>query len=258
MQDVLEQLAAGEISVAEAARRIGHAESIPGADATVDHDRARRCGAAEVVFAERKTPDQVITIARTLLDHHGHCLITRCGPEHTEAIKRTFPEAHTESSVAAPRTSILLGTPPEPDPRLSPIPIVTAGTSDFAVADEAQLTCTAMGQPTIRITDVGVAGLHRLTPHVGVLRDANVVICIAGMEGALPSVVAGLIPSTVIAVPTSVGYGAAFNGVAALLGMLTSCASGVVVVNIDAGFSAAFAASRLNRLPLAADNAQHA
>ncbi len=253
MRDILQQLAAGIITPDQAQAQLAPLQPLPGADATLDHDRAARCGTPEVVFAERKTPAQVLAIAQALLARHPHVLLTRCNPDHLAALQHALPEHFPDVDLTAPRSSVILGTPPDPDPTLPIVPIVTAGTSDHAIADEAELTCQAMAQPTVRITDVGVAGLHRLTGHLPTLRDAHVVICIAGMEGALPSVVAGLIPGTVIAVPTSVGYGAAFQGVAALLGMLTSCASGVVVVNIDAGFSAAFAAARLNRRPPSPD-----
>ncbi len=206
--------------------------------ATIDHLRGKRCGAAEVIYAQGKTAPQVVAIAESILGREGAVLITRCDAAQLDALAARFDAMPMQ--VGERQGTALIGTPP---PAKEPaIAIVTAGTSDQAIAEEAELTCVAHGRAVVRISDVGVAGLHRLGTHLGKLREAAAIICIAGMEGALPSVVGGLVDVPVIAVPTSVGYGAAFDGLAALLGMLTSCASGVTVVNIDNGFGAAHAA----------------
>ena len=215
-------------------------------DATIDHDRARRCGHAEVIYAPGKTAEQVVRIARSLLEHHSSVLVSRAGPGQVDAVAVAFADQPVE--VGPLCGTVIIGQPPVPPAAQSAIPVITAGTADQRVAEEAALTCKALGHATRRINDVGVAGVHRLIDRVGELRGSRVLICIAGMEGALPSVVGGLVDVPVIAVPTSVGYGAAFDGLAALLGMLTSCASGVTVVNIDNGFGAAYAACQMNRL----------
>jgi len=220
-------------------------ESLP--DASIDHDRARRCGHAEVIYAPGKTAEQVVRIARSLRARNGSVLISRSRPEQADALVAAF--ADTPIEVGRRCGTVILGTPPPPDPARPAIPIITAGTSDLPIAEEAELTCKALGHATRAINDVGVAGVHRLTERLGELADSRVIVCIAGMEGALPSVVGGLVGVPVIAVPTSVGYGAAFDGLAALLGMLTSCASGVTVVNIDNGFGAAYSACLINRGP---------
>lgn len=254
-RDVLERLVQGQVSINDAMAQLGlgrdgHAPTgvdheLPHAAATIDTDRAWRCGMPEVIFAEHKTADQVVAIARALLDKHGESLVTRATPEQADALEQAFTGQSMVCDQA--RRTILIGDI-EREFDVTAIPIITAGTSDEPIAAEAVLTCRAMGQPTMRISDVGVAGVHRLLNRVAMLESAKVVICIAGMEGALASVVGGLVRVPVIAVPTSVGYGAAFSGVAALLGMLTSCASGVTVVNIDNGFGAAVAAARMNML----------
>jgi NCAIR mutase (PurE)-related protein len=245
---LLEQVRAGELPVEDAVGRL-RTVAAPAAerldDATIDHDRARRCGFAEVIYAPGKTADQVVRIARSLLTRNGCVLISRCRDEQIEAIRSAFVGEALE--VGGLCGTIILGTPPEPPDQAAVIPVVTAGTSDQRVAEEAALTCKALGQSTTRINDVGVAGVHRLIERMGELRGVRVIVCIAGMEGALPSVVGGLVDCPVIAVPTSVGYGAAFDGLAALLGMMTSCASGVTVVNIDNGFGAAYSACMINR-----------
>jgi hypothetical protein len=175
------------------------------------------------------------------MDRSGHALVTRADEEQAGAVERTFARVMRGSRA----TTLLVGDPPAAAG--TPIPIVTAGTSDEPVAEEVELTARAMGQSTMRINDVGVAGLSRLVARIEQMRRTGVIVCIAGMEGALPSVVGGLVSVPVVAVPTSVGYGAAFGGVAALLGMLTSCAAGVTVVNIDNGFGAAYAATLIQR-----------
>jgi NCAIR mutase (PurE)-related protein len=211
--------------------------------ARVDTDRRRRCGFPEVIFGMGKTAEQVVAIARVILEKENVLLVSRATGEQWRAVVAEFPEARwherarciTVERVALPK---LGGT----------IAVVCAGTSDMPVAEEATVTLEIFGNTVERITDVGVAGMHRLLAVRDRLESANVVIVVAGMEGALPSAVAGLVSKPVIAVPTSIGYGASFGGVAALLGMLTSCGSGVTVVNIDNGFGAAFAAAQINRL----------
>ena len=250
--DILQQVERGGLDPAQAAAALRRQAGQPLGFATVDHDRVARCGSAEVIFAEHKTAPQVVAIAEAIVQRHpgeAFSLVTRASAEHIEALRRRFAQ-ELEVQVGARSGTVLIGAPPSPHAGAPVIPIVAAGTSDEAVAEEAELTCRALGQPAKRINDVGVAGLHRLGAHLDQLRSATVVICIAGMEGALPSVVGGLVAAPVIAVPTSVGYGAAFGGLAALLGMLTSCAAGVVVVNIDNGFGAAYAASLINKGPV--------
>lgn len=215
--------------------------------ATVDTDRARRCGFPEVIFCEHKTPEEVVSIAQVLFNHGAAVLMTRALPPHFEAVQAAFPEA------TAHLRARCLTIEPTPLPRLpGRVGIVCAGTSDLAVAEECAVTLEMLGGTTFRVTDVGVAGVQRLIARRDDLESCEVLIVIAGMEGALPSAVAGLITKPVIAVPTSVGYGASFGGLAALLGMLNSCGSGVTVVNIDNGFGAAHAAAKILRLLLPA------
>jgi NCAIR mutase (PurE)-related protein len=209
--------------------------------ATVDHDRARRTGAPEVVYAAGKTAAQVVEIARRILARAGRCLVTRASEETREALSASFPGARVNDRAR----TVFLGRAPLPIGRVC---VVSAGTSDLPVAEEAVETLQALGSRVERLVDVGVAGLHRILLRSPSVRRAHAVIVVAGMEGALPSVVGGLTARPVFAVPTSVGYGASFRGLAALLGMLNSCAPGVAVVNIDNGFGAAFAAHRVNAL----------
>ena len=211
--------------------------------ARVDTDRRRRCGFPEVIFCQGKTPAEVAAIAGTVLAHDPVVLGTRATPEHFAAVAEALPEAKYH---ARGRCIVVER---EPLPRLSgKIGVICAGTSDLPVAEEAAVTLETFGNPVDLITDVGVAGLHRLLAVRGRLDACRVLVVVAGMEGALPSVVAGLVSIPVIAVPTSIGYGASFGGLAALLGMLNSCGSGVTVVNIDNGFGAAYAAATINRL----------
>jgi len=210
--------------------------------ATPDHDRARRCGHGEVIFGAGKTPEQTVAITRALRDGGQGCvLITRAGPEQVAALRDTFGDT-VEAGLLSGTVMVGRGASAYD----TPIPVVCAGTSDLPVAEEVAMTCRALGHRVHAINDVGVAGLHRLMARQGELKG-NAIVVIAGMEGALPSVVGGLVDVPVIAVPTSVGYGASFGGVSALLGMLNSCASGVTVVNIDNGFGAAYAACQINR-----------
>lgn len=213
--------------------------------AKVDLQRRHRQGHGEVIFAPGKTAAQITAIARELVKHEGFALVSRIDSAQARAVRKSF-----RKSVWHETARILTIGQPISSPLPGFVAVLCAGTSDLPVAEEAAVTAESFGQPVKRIYDVGVAGLHRLLAHEDGLRDARVLIVVAGMEGALPSVVAGLVDRPVIAVPTSVGYGASFGGVAALLGMLNSCGSGVTVVNIDNGFGAAFAAVQINRLSL--------
>jgi pyridinium-3,5-biscarboxylic acid mononucleotide synthase len=210
--------------------------------AKVDHHRALRCGSPEVIFCPGKTPAQVVRIATALVKSGANVLATRAGRDVVRAMKKRFPKAvHNELA----RTVSVLTSPIEPLP--GKVVVVAAGTSDLPVAEEARVTAETMGADVRAIYDVGVAGLHRLLSHHGQLMDATVIIVVAGMEGALASVVGGLVSAPVIGVPTSVGYGASFQGLAPLLTMLNSCAAGVTVVNIDNGFGAGYTAALICR-----------
>jgi NCAIR mutase (PurE)-related protein len=209
--------------------------------AELDLGRAARRGYPEAVYCEGKTPEQVAGIAAALRERTDIVtLFTRAGPGHAKAVLHELPEAHYDAGAA------LLAWPPAPPaPSGGPVVVVAAGTSDLPVAREAMLTARYLGRDTELVVDVGVAGLHRLLGRLETLRRARVVVVAAGMDGALPSVVAGLIAAPVIAVPTSVGYGAAFEGLAALLAMLNACAPGVAVVNIDNGYGAGHLAAQI-------------
>lgn len=211
--------------------------------ARVDVDRAARCGRPETIFCEGKLPEEVAEIAGVLRSAGQAVLATRASAAHFEAVAGRFPDAAWH-----PRARCITVGACEPSDSKFSVGVVCAGTSDLPVAEEAAVTLEAFGQRVVRVADVGVAGLHRLMGEIDRLRDCGVLIVVAGMEGALPSVVAGLVDRPVIAVPTSIGYGANLGGLAALLGMLTSCASKVTVVNIDNGFGAACAADAILRL----------
>jgi pyridinium-3,5-biscarboxylic acid mononucleotide synthase len=218
--------------------------------AKVDHHRSLRQGYAEVVFGKGKTPEQVAEIVRSMLRHKAsrhNILVTRGNPDIFKAIRRKNPTAKKTAKFYALSGVITIERSHEITGK-GQIIVVSAGTSDIPVAEEALLTARIMGNRAEPLYDVGVAGIHRLLEHREKLASARVIICVAGMEGALPSVVGGLVGVPVIAVPTSTGYGASFGGIAALLGMLNSCASNVTVVNIDNGFGAACVASCINRL----------
>ena len=238
---LLRQVAEGTIDPATALRRFSLEpfERLP--FATIDHHRAVRQGFPEVIFAGGKTAEQVVAIAERLAATTGGFLATRADDGTRSALRERFPAVELN---AVARTAHLAPQSP-PEPGRGTVLVITAGTSDLPVAEEALVTARAMGNRVEQLTDVGVAGLHRLLAQGDALLEAAVVIVVAGMEGALASVVGGLVRSPVIAVPTSVGYGASFGGVAALLAMLNSCASGVTVVNIDNGFGAACAATRI-------------
>lgn len=239
--DLLAQVAAGELSPQGALERMALDPYETLSFATIDHHRALRQGYPEVVFGAGKTPEQIVAIAERLAVRGDGFLVTRAEDEARAALRARFPDAIVHD---AARTVRLPGQVPPPAGS-GTILIVTAGTSDLPVADEAAETALALGNTVARLTDVGVAGIHRLLARGEELREARVVIVVAGMDGALPSVIGGLVNAPVIAVPTSVGYGAAFSGVAPLLTALNSCAAGVTVVNIDNGFGAAVAASRI-------------
>jgi pyridinium-3,5-biscarboxylic acid mononucleotide synthase len=215
--------------------------------ARVDHHRALRQGLPEVIFGQGKSAEQIIGISQRLLAAGQNVLVTRLDPDIAPEVLRAVPKLE-HHPVARTALALLNPVPVSPGPKVL---VVTAGTSDVPVAEEALETLRAAGVSAERLFDVGVAGLHRLLEAVPVLRAARALIVVAGMEGALPSVVGGLVAAPVVAVPTSTGYGAAFEGVTALFGMLTSCASGVTVVNIDNGFGAAMAVLRLIRAPIA-------
>ena len=239
----------GDIDVEEAIRRLARwpGERLP--FATIDHHRTLRCGFPEVVYCAGKTPEDAAAIAERIWRRARRLLATRATPEHAAAIQMVVPSA---------RYSPLGRTVSAGDPALSQVPpvvVVTAGTSDLPVAEEAIETVRMFGQPVEHMVDVGVAGLHRVLDRRAALERAGVVIVVAGMEGALASVVGGLVDVPVVALPTSVGYGASFEGLAALLAMLASCAPGIVTVNIDNGFGAGFAAARINGLRVAGQRA---
>jgi len=211
--------------------------------AQVDTHRALRKDFPEVIFGSGKTPEQVVKIAAKLLEREQRILITRITIEHARLLRQKFKRAVHHQLARC----VTIEKHPSPK-RPGAIAVVSAGTSDLPVAEEAAVTAEIMSNRVERINDVGVAGLHRLFGKLEIIQRANVVVVVAGMEGALPSVVAGLVARPVIAVPTSVGYGGSFGGLAALLGMLNSCGSGVTVVNIDNGFGAGYAASQINAL----------
>ena len=211
--------------------------------AKVDHHRALRQGVAEVIYGAGKTPEQILGIVAAMLAHgQKTVLITRINPETAETIATVYPLDYRE----APRLG-LIGAIPEPD-GAGTVVVACGGTSDVPVAEEAAVTAEALGNRVLRLYDVGVSGLHRLLSHMEEIMTARCIVAVAGMEGALASVVGGLADAPVIAVPTSVGYGASFGGMAALLSMLNSCASGVSVVNIDNGFGGGYLASLINHL----------
>ncbi|HVY71059.1 MAG TPA: nickel pincer cofactor biosynthesis protein LarB [Verrucomicrobiae bacterium] len=241
--ELLEKFRAGKASGEAVIRAF---QAAPVADlgfAQVDTHRSLRKGFPEVIFSAGKTPPQVVAIAEKILARDERVLITRVNEAHAAALKKKFRRAvHHEAA----RCVTIEKSPLAKRPGF--IAVLCAGTSDLPVADEAAVTAECMGNRVERVSDVGVAGLHRLLGRLELIQQANVIIAVAGMEGAMPSVVAGLVGKPVIAVPTSIGYGANFGGLAALLGMLNSCGSGVTVVNIDNGFGAGYAASQINML----------
>ncbi|MDP6776115.1 MAG: nickel pincer cofactor biosynthesis protein LarB [Candidatus Latescibacteria bacterium] len=245
IRQLLRSVKDGDLDIDEAMSRL---ERLPFEDlgfARVDHHRTMRQGFPEVVFCQGKTVDQTVEISRRIVDAGSPLLATRADEATAEALVAAFDRA--EHNRLARTIRVPCGE--ETAPHLSgTILIVSAGTSDLPVAEEAAVTAEAMGNRVERLHDVGVAGLHRLLAHTDMIHEASVIVVAAGMEGALASVVGGLVDVPVVAVPTSVGYGASFGGLAALLAMLNSCAPGVTVVNIDNGFGAGVAASQINRL----------
>jgi pyridinium-3,5-biscarboxylic acid mononucleotide synthase len=242
IQKFLEAHARGEISTEQATDSIKNLSYEDVGFAKIDHARQSRQGFPEVVFGQGKTREQIVTIFEKLIARSHNVLITRTNADVYGEIRNVFTDAEWHESaklirVFRDKTNLGQGE----------IAIVTAGTSDIPIAEEAALTAETMGNTVKRIWDAGVAGIHRILAEREVLQDSRVVVVVAGMEGALPSVVGGLVKVPVIAVPTSIGYGASFNGLAALLGMLNSCSSNVTVVNIDNGFGAGFVASLINR-----------
>lgn len=244
IRSILEQVAAGGCSVDQAVLQLKLEPFRDMGFAKIDHHRGLRQGAAEVVYGAGKTPGQIRDIVAAMReDGEKAVLITRMPKEAAELVGRTLPLQYHEMGRVG-----IVGDMPAPS-GLGEIVVATGGTSDMPVAEEAALTAEVLGNRVTRLYDVGVAGLHRTLSHLEEIMSARVIIAIAGMEGALASVIGGLADCPVIAVPTSVGYGAAFGGLAALLSMLNSCASGVSVVNIDNGFGAGYLASMINHLP---------
>ena len=241
--DLLKKIQAGTVTPEDA---LQHMCTEPFSDlgfAKLDHHRELRQGVAEVVYGAGKTPEQIVGIVSAMRDKgRSLVLITRLSPDAAEAVGKDIPIRYYDTARIG-----IAGDIPKPN-GIGKIVIAAAGTSDMPVAEEAAVTAEALGNEVVRMYDVGVAGLHRLLSKLDILMDARVVVSIAGMEGALTSVIGGLVDCPVIGVPTSVGYGASFNGVSALLTMLNSCASGVSVVNIDNGFGAGYLASMINHL----------
>ncbi len=242
LRALFEQIREGAVDVDQALTRVRHMPYEDLGFAKVDHHRALRHGMPEVIFGLGKTSEEIIAIAGSLLDQSSNVLITRIIPESAEAVLQAFPEGEH-----FPRARAIRFWRDRAVRGRGKITVVCAGTSDIPVAQEARITAEVMGNTVEEIHDIGVAGIHRLMSNRERLAEAKVVIVCAGMEGALPSAVGGMVPCPVIAVPTSVGYGASFQGLAALLGMLNSCSSNVTVVNIDNGFGAGYVASLINR-----------
>lgn len=244
LKELLEHVKNGELDINEAIEKLRHLPFEDLGFACIDHHRQIRRGFPEVIFCPGKTTEQIIKIFETLAAKGNNVLATRAEPDVFEALAKTnkFPKVRYEKLAKA-----IILEQKEPPASKTVLPIVTAGTADLPVASEAKVTAEIMGQRTELICDVGVAGLHRLLKHLPKLQSANVVIVVAGMEGALASVVGGLVSCPVIAVPTSIGYGSSFEGLSALLTMINSCSAGVTVVNIDNGFSAAVTATLINK-----------
>jgi NCAIR mutase (PurE)-related protein len=243
LHKLLEDVRGGSVDVDNAMERLRHLPFEDLGFAKVDHHRALRCGMPEVVFGKGKTATQIVEIASKLLERSQNVLVTRAEPDAAEALKARYPEAEyfpLSKALRVWRDRTIHGK--------GRLAVVCAGTSDLFVAEEAFVTAEIMGNDCFQIHDIGVAGIHRLMNSREQLTEAKVIVVCAGMEGALPSAVGGLVSCPVIAVPTSIGYGANFGGLAALLGMLNSCASNVSVVNIDNGFGGGYVASLINRI----------
>jgi NCAIR mutase (PurE)-related protein len=242
LKSLLKEVRSGDTSLDDAMKKI---KTLPYEDlgyARVDHHRGVRTGVPEVIYCAGKTSRQIVGIAGRLAEHNHNIMATRAGPEVYEAVKKEIPDCQYHE------TARIIVVKPRPVESVGNIAMVCAGTSDLPVVEEAAVTASVLGNHVTRLYDVGVAGLHRLLDSCEELYSANVAVVVAGMEGALASVVGGLVDYPVIGVPTSIGYGASFGGVAALLSMLNSCASGVSVVNIDNGFGAGYQASLINKL----------
>jgi len=242
LRELLEKVRAGDAGVEEALEQLKLLPYEEMGFAKLDHHRSLRKGFPEVVLCQGKTVGQVVEIVEHLLPSAGTILATKAGPEVFAALQKATDKAHYHP---LPRLIVIGDGVPVSSQEL--VLVATAGTADIAVAEEAAVTAEAMGNRVERLYDVGVAGLHRLLDHNKKLVEANVIVAVAGMEGALASIISGMVDKPVIAVPTSVGYGASFQGLAALLGMLNTCAPGVAVVNIDNGFGAGYLASLINQ-----------
>jgi pyridinium-3,5-biscarboxylic acid mononucleotide synthase len=243
LRELLEAVARGDVAPRDAVERLRRYPLHRMEDATLDTQRHARCGFPEVIYGAGKTEAQILAIAGALAKAEEPILVTRIDAGVGARLREQFPEGRY-----APVARVFTRAGRHPLPPALPVAVVCAGTSDLPVAEEAAETAEALGAPVERVRDVGVAGMHRLFEHLQLFYEAAAVVVVAGMEGALPSVIGGLTDRPVIAVPTSVGYGASFGGLAALLGMLNSCAAGVSVVNIDNGFSAGFQAGLIARL----------
>jgi NCAIR mutase (PurE)-related protein len=241
IRELFELVRAGSMSAEQAVSQLAQLPFQDLGSARIDHHRHLRLGLPEVVFGEGKTAEQIAMIAEKILEHHGRVLVTRVDASKAAAVSALLPALNYDATARL----MIATTRPAATRAMAPVAVVAAGTSDLPVAEEAAQTLMFAGVPCERTYDVGVAGIHRLFDALPKLAAAPAVIVVAGMEGALPSVVGGLVASPVIAVPTSIGYGAALGGFTALLGMLTSCASGISVVNIDNGFGAAMAVLRI-------------
>jgi hypothetical protein len=243
LKNLLTDVRSGAVDVDAAIERMRHMPFENLGFATLDHHRAIRVGLPEVIFGKGKTPEQISTIMSKLLDRASNVLATRATPEAYELVRKTHADAEyfpMSGALRVMRDRSIQGK--------GKLAVVSAGTTDLPVAEEARVTAEIMGNEIVEVHDVGVAGIHRLFGNFDTIRQARVIVVCAGMEGASPSAVGGLVSVPVIAVPTSVGYGASFHGLAALLGMLNSCASNVSVVNIDNGFGGGYVASLINRL----------
>ncbi len=243
-EEVLNAFKEGRFDLKETLEKIDETYYQNVGHSTIDFDREARTGSPEVIFGSGKTAQQITDIVDVLLTNETDVLVTRIDEEKYLSLSKSLP---TEARYSKEAELLTINLKPV-ELTESYAAIVSAGTSDHKVAEEAALTAQFFGSKVLRIADVGVAGLHRLIARLEEIRNAKVLVVVAGMEGALPSVVGGLVSSPVIAVPTSIGYGASFGGVAALLGMLTSCASGISVVNIDNGFGAGYLANMINRI----------
>lgn len=242
LDELLRQVAAGTLAPADAAGRIAGSTEASLGFARIDLDRPRRCGVPEVVFCPGKTAEQIVAILRRMADAGHNVLASRISADQVRIVHEALPATvHHEAA-----RCLTLDVAPLPEAK-GQVAVITAGTSDIPVAEEAALTASRMGARVERIFDVGVAGLHRLMKHLDTLRASRAIVVVAGMEGALPSVVGGLVDRPIVAVPTSVGYGVNLGGLTTLMAMLNSCVPGITVVNIDNGFGAGVAAAMINR-----------